>query len=138
MNGRLIGRRYAGRVVSGFAFESQNASDRWPCECAQPLGRVLVTANLVRATRVGRCLARQHDEMARPRVFDDHRHQTGASTAAGNVLGGLAARPYLVVTARDENQFSTKLLDGDGCRFDGVAASQFPTVLIALNERGDG
>ena len=59
------------QVVSVVAFELQNESDGWPRQCAQPLGRILVTADLVRATHVGRCLARQHDGMARSRVFND-------------------------------------------------------------------
>ena len=124
------------RVVSVLVFESKNSSDGWPRECAQTLGRILITADLVRAAHVRRCLARQHDGMARTRVFDDERIQTRASTASGEVLGGLAARPHLVVTTCDENQFSSELLDRDGCRFDGVTASEFPTALIVLNERG--
>jgi hypothetical protein len=40
-------------------------------------------ANLVRATGVERCLDRQHDGMARPRVFDDDRlvRETRATAA---------------------------------------------------------
>jgi hypothetical protein len=50
----------------------------------------------------------------------------------------VTARPHLFVTAREENQFSTELLDPNGCRFDSIADSQFPTVLIGLNKCGRG
>lgn len=50
----------------------------------------------------------------------------------------MTARPHLFVTAREENQFFSELLDPNGCRFDGIAASQFPTVLIGLNKCGRG
>jgi hypothetical protein len=76
--------------------------------------------------------------MARRWVFDDTRAHTRTSTASGQVLGRLAARPYLVVTTSGQNQFSSKFLDRDRCRFDDVAASQFSTERIRLHERRHG